>query len=114
MLERSLYDDCLCADFGGDDFSGIDTLGTDAVFETTLGSGAGHRFKLPGSYPVFTVLMVIYHYVEKILENSRYPQFLYNIYYNGKYYPGEPVNIHIQSLIDINQEKNRAITTKKG
>ena len=29
------------------------------------------------------------------------------------YYPGEPVNIHIQSLINIIQEKKRAINTKK-
>ena len=32
----------------------------------------------------------------------------------NKYYPSEPVNIHIQTLIDIIQEKNRVITTKKG
>ena len=25
-----------------------------------------HRWELPGNYPVFTVLMVIYHYVERI------------------------------------------------
>ena len=30
------------------------------------------------------------------------------------YYPGEPVNIHIQSLINIIQKNNRVITTKKG
>ena len=30
------------------------------------------------------------------------------------YYPGKPVNIHIQSLINIIQENNRVITTKKG
>ena len=30
------------------------------------------------------------------------------------YYPGEPVNIHIQSLINIIQENNWVITTKKG
>ena len=30
------------------------------------------------------------------------------------YYPGEPVNIHIQSLINIMQDNNRVITTKKG
>ena len=30
-----------------------------------------------------------------------------------KYYPDEPVNIHIQSLINIIQEKNWVITTKK-
>ena len=32
----------------------------------------------------------------------------------NKYYPGEPVNIHIQSLINIILENNWAITTKKG
>ena len=32
----------------------------------------------------------------------------------NEYYPGEPVNIHIQSTINTMQEKNWAITTKKG
>ena len=32
----------------------------------------------------------------------------------NKYYPGEPVNIHIQSLINIIQENNWVITKKKG
>ena len=32
----------------------------------------------------------------------------------NKYYPGESVNIHIQSLINIMQDNNRVITTKKG
>ena len=32
----------------------------------------------------------------------------------NRYYPGEPVNIHIQSLINIIQENNWVITTKKG
>ena len=31
-----------------------------------------------------------------------------------KYYQGEPVNIHIQLLINITQEKNWVITTNKG
>ena len=31
-----------------------------------------------------------------------------------KYYPGETVNVHIQSLINIIQEKNWVISTKKG
>ena len=30
------------------------------------------------------------------------------------YYPGEPVNIHIQSLINTIQENNWVINTKKG
>ena len=28
--------------------------------------GQRHRWELPGNYPVFTVVMVIYHYVERI------------------------------------------------
>ena len=31
-----------------------------------------------------------------------------------EYYLGEPVNIHIQSSINIIQEKNWVVTTKKG
>ena len=31
-----------------------------------------------------------------------------------KRYPGEPVNIHIQSLINIIQDNNWVTTTKKG
>ena len=48
------------------------------------------------------------------MENSSYPWFLYNIYNNEKYYLGEPVNIYIQSLINMIQDKNWLITTKKG
>ena len=32
----------------------------------------------------------------------------------NKYYTDEVVNIYIQSLLNIVQEKNRLITTKKG
>ena len=38
-----------------------------------------HRWKLPGNYPVFTVVMVIYHYVEIIWRIIVTPNFLYNI-----------------------------------
>ena len=31
-----------------------------------------------------------------------------------KYHPGEPVNIHIKSFINMIQEKDWVITTKKG
>ena len=31
-----------------------------------------------------------------------------------KYHPGEPVNMHTQPLINIIQETNWVITTKKG
>ena len=39
VLERSLYDVYLCANFGGDGYDGTETLGIDAVSETTLESG---------------------------------------------------------------------------
>ena len=32
----------------------------------------------------------------------------------NKYYPGEPVNIYIQSLINIMDDKHLVITTKRG
>ena len=48
------------------------------------------------------------------LENSRWPQFLYNIYDQEKYYQDKPFNIYIQSLINIIEENNRVITAKKG
>ena len=60
------------------------------------------------------MVMVIYYYVEIIWIILVNPNFSYNIYYHEKYYPGEPVNIHIQSLINIIQENNWLITTKKG
>ena len=49
------------------------------------------------------------------LENSSYPQFVRKIYtIIKKYYQGEPVNIHIRSSINIIQDKNWVITTKRG
>ena len=43
------------------------------------------------------------------------PPFLYITYMIiNIYYPVEQVNINIQSLINIIQENNRVITTKKG
>ena len=48
------------------------------------------------------------------LENSHYPQFSHITYaIIKKYYPDEPVNIHIRPLINIIQENKRVITTKK-
>ena len=73
-----------------------------------------HRWELPGSYPVFTVVMIIYHYVERIWRFIVTPIFYITYIITNIYYPGEPVNIHIQSLINIIQENNRVITTKKG
>ena len=60
------------------------------------------------------MVMVVYHYDEIIREILLPLIFLYNIYDHEKCYPGEPLNIHIQSLIDMIQEKKRVITTKKG
>ena len=65
-----------------------------------------HRGELLVNCPVFTVVIVIYHDVKRIWIILVTPDFLYNIYDNEKYYPGEPVNIHIQSLVNIIQEKN--------
>ena len=48
------------------------------------------------------------------MENSRCLQFLYNIYDHEKYLPGEPVNIHIKSLINIIQDNHWFIDTKKA
>ena len=48
------------------------------------------------------------------MENSRYPYFYITYMIINIYYPGEPVNIGMQSLINIIQENNWVITTKKG
>ena len=42
--------------------------------------GADHRWELPGNYPVFTVVMVIYHYAQRIWIILVTPNILYNIY----------------------------------
>ena len=55
-----------------------------------------HIRELPGNYPVFTVVMEIYHYVKIIWRIILTPNFLYNIYNHEKYDSGEPVNINIQ------------------
>ena len=55
-----------------------------------------HIWELPGNYPVLAVVMAIFHYVERIWRIIVTPNFSYNIYDHGKYYPGEPVNIPIQ------------------
>ena len=52
------------------------------------------------------MVLVIYHNAERIWTILVTPIM-------KKYYPGEPVNIHTQSLINIMQEKNRVITTKR-
>ena len=72
-----------------------------------------HRWELPGNYPVFTMVILMYHYVKRIWGILFTPNFLYNIYDNEWYHSVEPVNIYIQSLLNIMQEKNWVITTKK-
>ena len=60
----------------------------------------GHRWELSGYYPVFIVVMAIYHYVERIWRILVPPIFIYNIYIIiNIYYPSEPVNIRIKLLI---------------
>ena len=39
-----------------------------------------YRWELPGNYPVFTVVMLICHYVERIWRILVPPNCLYNIY----------------------------------
>ena len=39
-----------------------------------------HRWELPVNYPVFTMIMVIYHYIEGIWIILVTSNFLYNIY----------------------------------
>ena len=43
-----------------------------------------HRWELTGNYPVFGVVMVIYHYVQRIWRILVTPDFLYNIYEHEK------------------------------
>ena len=73
-----------------------------------------HRQELPGKYPIFTMVVIIYHYVERIEELFLPLICSYNIYDHQKYDPGKPVNIHIQPLMNIIQENNRVIKTKKS
>ena len=44
------------------------------------GRGGEHRWELSRNYPVFTVVMVIYHYVERIWRILVTPILIYNIY----------------------------------
>ena len=70
--------------------------------------------ELPGNYPIFTVVMAIYHYIERIWRILVTPILYITYMIINIYYPVEPVNIHIQSLINIIQENNWVITNKKG
>ena len=58
------------------------------ILVDTIASAANtprdNRWGILGNYPVFTTLMVIYHYVEKIWRISVAPDFPYNIYDHEK------------------------------
>ena len=56
---------------------------------------------------------ILAHYVERTWKILVTPKFCIT-YMIIKNYPGEPDNIHIQSLINIISENNWVITTKKG
>ena len=48
--------------------------------DATTSFNLQHRWQLPGNYPVFNLVMVVYHYVETIWIILVTPNFLYNIY----------------------------------
>ena len=58
--------------------------------------------------------MVIFYYVDRIGQFLLPLLFCITYTIMNKYYQGEPVNIGIQSRINIIQEKNWLISTKKG
>ena len=49
------------------------------VIEKSQDCAVEHIWKLLSNYPVFTVVMVIYHYVERIWRIIVTPNFLYNM-----------------------------------
>ena len=78
------------------------------------GVGGGHRWELTVNFPFFSVVMVICRCVDRIEEFSLPPIFCITYIIIKNYYPGKPVNIHIQLFINIIQDKNCLITTKTG
>ena len=50
------------------------------IIDAAILSTPEHRWELPGNYPIFTVVKVIYHYVDRIWRILVTPIFLYNIY----------------------------------
>ena len=58
--------------------------------------------------------MVLFHYVEIYRKFLLPPIVLYSIYDHENINPDEPVNINIQSLVNIIQESNWVIITKNG
>ena len=67
----------------------------------------------PVNYPVLNMVMEIYHYVERICRIIVTPIFCITYTIMNIYHTGEAVNMNIQSLVNIMQEKNWVITTKK-
>ena len=65
----------------------------DSVF---ISSPPRHGWEIPGNYPVLTVLMVVYHYVERIWIILVTPIFYITYIIINIYYPDEPVDIYIQ------------------
>ena len=72
----------------------------------------GHIWKLTGNSPVLNLLMMIYHYVERIWRIIVTPNFYIAYKIMNKYYPFKPDNTHIQSLINNIQENNKVIASK--
>ena len=53
---------------------------TPSRYEVNEESTCRHTWELPSNYPVFTVVMVIYYYVDRTWRFIVTPDFLYNIY----------------------------------
>ena len=54
------------------------------IYPYDLGGTTTHIWELPVKYPIFTMVMVIHHYVERIWRIIDIPNFLYNIYDHEK------------------------------
>ena len=67
----------------------------------TLTTTLHYICKLAGKYSVFAMAMEIYHYSEIIGSFSLLPILHITYMIIKRYYPGEPLHIHIQSLISI-------------
>ena len=61
-----------------------------------------HRWELPGNYPVFTVVMVIYHYVERIWRILVTPVFCITYMIINIYYTGEQLGNYHQKRVRVN------------
>ena len=60
--------------------STIDTITIEITKSQVAMLSQKHRWELPGNYPVFTVVTVIYHSVERIWRVLVTPIILYKIY----------------------------------